>query len=209
MFLLITAGGGNVALVQKKPEIYHEDRKWEMIDGIITFMSPGNVRHSETNIRIFRILDRHLRGSGCKVFMENIMVTLTKDDRFIPDIAVICDKKILRKDGAHGAPDLIVEVLSRSTAANDRGRKKNIYGKTGVKEYWIVDPDSYTVEIYINECGVMELDAVYAVYPWWEIANLTEDEKAEKLVYEFSPSMFDDLTINIFEIFEDILPEDY
>ncbi|WP_411830076.1 Uma2 family endonuclease [Metasolibacillus meyeri] len=54
---------------------------------------------------------------------------------------IICNQDIIKRDGIYGAPDLVVEVLSPSTARRDKGEKKALYEKHGVKEYWIISPD--------------------------------------------------------------------
>ena len=74
---------------------------------------------------------------------------------------IVCDPNIRKKDGIHGAPDLVVEVLSPSTAHNDRFRKKEIYAKAGVKEYWIVDPLNCIIEVYLNQNSDLVLDRLY------------------------------------------------
>ncbi len=67
------------------------------------------------------------------------------------DISIICDKSKLDEKGCKGAPDLIVEILSPSTAKIDLLKKINLYRIYGVKEYWIVDPDENDVAVYILE----------------------------------------------------------
>lgn len=64
-----------------------------------------------------------------------------------PDLSVFCDHSKLDDKGAHGAPDLVVEILSPSTMAKDLKTKLLLYQQFGVKEYWIVNPDSNTVEV--------------------------------------------------------------
>lgn len=62
---------------------------------------------------------------------------------------VVCNKDIIKKDGVHGVPDLIVEVISPSTAKKDKGYKKDLYETCGVKEYWLVDTDNRSIEVYL------------------------------------------------------------
>jgi Uma2 family endonuclease len=65
-----------------------------------------------------------------------------------PDISIICDKSKLDDKGCRGAPDLVMEILSASTASRDLQIKKDLYEKHGVKEYWIVQPMERIVIIY-------------------------------------------------------------
>ncbi|MCL2350280.1 MAG: Uma2 family endonuclease [Defluviitaleaceae bacterium] len=180
----------------------------EIINGIAIKMAPARTGHQYAVANIWRILDRYLWGGPCHMFHE-VYVHLTEDNRFVPDLVVVCDKEKIKDSGIFGAPDLILEVLSHSTRKNDRGYKMDVYGKAGVKEYWIVDIAAYSIEIYMPQNGHMKLDAAYSIYPKWEIDEMTDEEKTERLIYNFKTSLFEDLTINLQEIFTHILPEDY
>ena len=68
-----------------------------------------------------------------------------------PDILVVCDEKKLDDKGCRGAPDLVVEVLSPSTAPKDHITKKRLYEKHGVKEYWLISPIDRIVTLYRRE----------------------------------------------------------
>ena len=70
-----------------------------------------------------------------------------------PDITVVCDPSKLDNTGCKGAPDLVMEVLSPSTQRHDRLTKFNLYQRAGVQEYWIVDPDSKSAQLFILEDG--------------------------------------------------------
>ncbi|MBN8578553.1 MAG: Uma2 family endonuclease [Cytophagales bacterium] len=79
-----------------------------------------------------------------KVFGAPLDVYLSKINVFQPDIIFVSNQNeaILKKDGIYGAPDLIVEVLSPGTKKLDLTKKKDAYEKAGVKEYWVVDPET-------------------------------------------------------------------
>ncbi|MBR1885955.1 MAG: Uma2 family endonuclease, partial [Schwartzia sp.] len=96
----------------------------------------------------------------------------------------------------------IVEVLSLSTMARDRGIKKNAYERAGVREYWIVDPVSESIEVYHLRDGRFELDHAYVVFPEWEWARMSEEERAEARL-SVKVSLYNDLAIDIREVFED------
>ena len=76
-------------------------------------------------------------------------VHLSENDCVIPDVMIVCNSDIIKDNAIYGAPDLIVEVLSPGTEKRDRGYKKDLYERCGVREYWIVDPVSLTVEVYL------------------------------------------------------------
>ncbi len=67
------------------------------------------------------------------------------------DISVVCDKSKIDEHGCKGAPDFIAEILSPSTRRYDRLVKLNLYQKAGVREYWIVDPDTQSVQVFLQD----------------------------------------------------------
>ena len=128
---------------------YQEEPREELLGGRIYMMSSPTVNHSQIASNIYYAFRSYLKGKTCRPFNDGVDVYLTENDRVIPDAMIVCNKNIIRLDGIHGAPDLVVEVLSPGTAKNDRGYKKNLYETAGVKEYWIVDPISHSIEVYI------------------------------------------------------------
>ena len=113
---------------------------------------------------------------------------------------IVCDPDKIKKDGVHGAPDLVVEVLSPSTARNDRIRKKDTYEKYGVREYWIVNPTECSIEQYILTDGKFVLRDVYTRIPPDEWESMKPKEKAE-IKREFQCSLYDDLVIRVEDVF--------
>jgi Uma2 family endonuclease len=78
-----------------------------------------------------------------------------------PDLSIVCSKDQISKNGCHGAPNLIIEVLSPSTALKDFNEKFNLYQKYGVQEYWIVDPGNRTVHVYSLHDGSYQVRHLY------------------------------------------------
>lgn len=78
-----------------------------------------------------------------------------------PDICVVCDEGKLDDAGCLGAPDLIVEILSESTAKKGYNEKFNLYEENGVKEYWIANPATHTLEIYTLEGSTYKLHGLF------------------------------------------------
>ena len=70
-----------------------------------------------------------------------------------PDVTVVCDPDKLDNIGCKGAPDLVMEILSPSTTRHDCFTKFNLYQRAGVREYWIIDPDDKTVQVFVLEDG--------------------------------------------------------
>lgn len=180
---------------------YQEEPREELLGGRIYMMSSPTVNHSQIASNIYYAFRSYLKGKTCRAFGDGVDVYLTENDRVIPDAMIVCNKNIIRLDGIHGAPDLIVEVLSPGTAKNDRGYKKNLYETAGVKEYWIVDPISHSIEVYILANGKFVLDEVYALYPAG--AGVTDEER-EETKKEIQVSLYNDFCISLEEIFKDL-----
>lgn len=112
-----------------------------------------------------------LKGSPCQVFGSNLQVIFPfkdenkgKDDvTVMPDMSIVCDKNKLRNKRCYGAPDLVVEVLSPSTARNDRLLKLNYYEKAGVREYLIVDHQNRFIEKYVLNAGSYQFEDVFSI----------------------------------------------
>ena len=146
-----------------------------------------------------------MKGKKCVPFGDNELVFLTPKDEFVPDFMIVCDPDKIKSNGIHGAPDLVVEILSPSTAKYDRTHKKDVYAKCGVREYWIVSPGEKYVEVYRNN-GRQEflLHDIYTVYPEWELSKMSE-EKRSSLVTHFKCSLYDDLDIYLDDIFDGLI----
>jgi len=180
-----------------------DELKEEMLDGRIYFMAPPLINHSLIASRLFASFFNYLKGKKgkkCQVFFEAGYVNFSKKDKIQPDIMVVCNPDIIKKDGIYGSPDLIIEVLSPSTARRDRISKKNLYEKHGVGEYWIVDPRSFSIEIYLLKKRKYTLSEVYSWISDELQANGSDDDKAA-IQYEISPSLFPDLIIKMEDIF--------
>jgi Uma2 family endonuclease len=122
--------------------------RWELINGVAYDMTPApNLEHQRVSMHLaaalFAALEEakgtHQKGA-CEVFAAPVDVYLG-ESVLQPDLVLVCDpaKKSLR--GIEGAPDLVVEILSPSTASKDTVRKRWVYEAAGVPEYLIVDPD--------------------------------------------------------------------
>ena len=129
--------------------------KGELIEGIPYAMAGTSRLHQDARGEMERQFRNHLIGKTFQIFSENFDVRLNhteKDDTVVqPDIIVVCDPSKISDKSCDGAPDLVVEVLSRSTSKKDRITKLQLYEKAGVQEYWIVDPFNRCATVYILE----------------------------------------------------------
>lgn len=136
-----------------------DDVHCELIDGVAYLMAPApTLDHQDFVGEIYLQLRRALEQGGhpCRVFVAPVDVRLPKADEadahvdtvVQPDVLVVCSEGKLDRRGVRGAPDLVVEVLSPATAAHDHVRKRLIYERAGVREYWLVHPRDRMVTIY-------------------------------------------------------------
>lgn len=185
---------------------YQEEFREELIGGKAVAMSPRPMyNHNHIAFNIAVLFSNYLRGKPCTAIPDGTDLYLTEEDRFVPDVMVVCDRDKIRRDGVHGAPDLVVEVLSPSTMRNDRMRKKEVYQACGVREYWMVDPENRTIEQYLLQDGKLELNMVYASCRDDELERMSEQEKAE-LETHFQCSLYSDFDIALEDIFSGLLP---
>jgi len=193
-----------INLAVNYPHGYDIDMWTETIDGKIYAMSPRpGVKHHDVADKIYTIFKRYLKGKPCRAFGDGVLVFLTPQEKYVPDAMIVCNKDIIKDRGVYGAPDLVVEILSSRTAKLDRTHKKDIYEKFGVKEYWLVDIASKSIEVYWLVDGKFVINNYYAVHPDYILEDMTEEEKAAT-VYEFTTSLFNDFVVDIREVFEDI-----
>jgi len=180
---------------------YQEERREELIGGKVVAMSPRpSVNHNRVAFNIAFLFERYLRGKKCTPFADGTDLYLTDEEQYIPDFMVVCDPDKIKSDGIHGAPDLVVEVLSPSTTRNDKTHKKDVYAKCGVREYWIVSPEEKSIEVYRLDGTGFVLHDIYTVHPDWQLAQMSEEERAA-VVTHFKCSLFDDLDISLDDIF--------
>lgn len=149
---------------------WSEDQRWELIDGMPYAMSPApNRKHQAISRELLLEFGNYLRDKSCRVYDAPFDVRLfaenEADDKVNnvvqPDITVVCDKNKLDDKGCKGTPDLIIEIISPSSIKLDKWLKYKLYERAGVKEYWIVEPQTETTEVYLLEDGRYTLNGVY------------------------------------------------
>ena len=180
-------------------EIEHPKREW--IRGEEIMLTPAGTGHNIVGMNLARIISSYLHGKRCKVFYET-KVVFDEENKFIPDLVVVCDRSKIKENAIYGAPDLVIEILSFSTRKRDIGVKKEAYGTFGVREYWIVNPRDKSIEVYHLRDGSLELDDVYAVPQKWEEETMTDKER-EEVSLHLKVSLYDDLVVDVREVFEE------
>lgn len=154
---------------------------WELINGKAYNMLPA-----PTSLHQFIVGELHFalrtffQNRNCYVFAAPFDVFFSESDNVEspdhvtqPDLSVVCSKDQISKNGCHGSPAAIIEVLSPSTALKDFNEKFNLYQKYGVKEYWIVDPGNRTAHVFALQ------DGSYAIRQLF-----TEQETIQSIIFK-------------------------
>jgi Uma2 family endonuclease len=148
---------------------WSDDQRYELIDGAAYLMAPApDLSHQDVAGEIYRQAANVLMSKRCRADISPVDVRLPKnseaDDEIDtvvqPDVLVVCDPGKIDRRGIRGAPDWIVEVLSPATAGHDQIKKRQLYERHGVSEYWLVHPVDRVLTVYRlqdNEYGKPEI----------------------------------------------------
>lgn len=163
-----------------------DGNRYEIIDGEVYVSPAPYVSHQDAVFNLAVILRRHVASKRLgRVFIAPIAVVLEKPSGVQPDVVFVARRRgsIIHEKGIFGAPDLVVEVLSTFTASRDRQMKRDLYARTGVRHYWLVDPRKQTLQ------ALHLADGVYAV----------EAELGPRAT--FKPGLFPGLVIRLRDVF--------
>jgi Uma2 family endonuclease len=143
-----------------------EGERWELVHGVPFAMSPAPVRRHQRLVSLldFR-LNQYFEHKPCMPLISPLDVFLPEGDESLddtdtvvqPDLVVVCDETKLIDEGVRGAPDLVIEILSPSTAWRDQTEKRDLYEHNGVREFWIVNPESLEITAWTWENGTFLL----------------------------------------------------
>ncbi|MDR1802977.1 MAG: Uma2 family endonuclease [Treponema sp.] len=129
--------------------------RYELIYGEPYAMSAPTSTHQEILVALSSQFYIYLRKKPCRVYPAPFDVRLfyeedESDDTVVqPDITIICDMEKRGEEGCRGAPDLVVEILSPSNTATEMQRKFKLYKEAGVREYWVVDPETKSLTVHL------------------------------------------------------------
>lgn len=138
----------------------NDGKRYEIIEGELFVTPSPNFLHQIVVTRLTRYLSAFVEDNKLGlVFVAPFDVVFSQFDVVEPDILYVSKARasILTKKNVQGSPDLVIEVLSESTAKIDRTTKLKLYARFGVQEYWIIDPDGPSAEIYRRQDGGLEL----------------------------------------------------
>jgi Uma2 family endonuclease len=130
---------------------FPDDFRCEIINGQIYDMTPSpTARHQSVSGQIHALVWTHLKEQAevCQVFSAPLDVVLAEDQVVQPEVFIVCDRQKIR-DHVFGAPEVIFEISSPSTTLKDRREKMELYERSSVAEYFIIDPDAEFIEKYM------------------------------------------------------------
>ena len=137
-----------------------DDKRYELLNGDLMMVPAPNRKHQWVLGRLYVELDRFTQEHGLgEVYVAPFDVVLSDTDVVQPDLLFISRARehTINDENVRGAPDLVIEILSPSTADRDLGYKHDLYGRHGVLEYWVVDPMAETVAVHRQRDGRLEL----------------------------------------------------
>jgi Uma2 family endonuclease len=138
-------------------QLPEDGHRYELFDGEVHLAPSPSLQHQRIVRRLTRSFEDAIRD-GSEVFFAPLDVVLARATALQPDLLFVrAENRGILQGVIHGAPDLVVEVLSPSTAEIDRGIKRDLYARHGISEYWLVDPASESIEI-------LRLDAETGAY---------------------------------------------
>lgn len=151
-----------------------DNKRRELFNGFIKLMSPApTMNHQKISMKLLTkmILFFDKNKNNCQLFHAPFDVRFPKDDEkdddkiytiVQPDILVVCDKNKLDSKGCIGAPDFIIEIISKSTAKKDMEDKYNLYEQHGVIEYWIAFPHEQVIQKFVLENNKYQKKGTFA-----------------------------------------------
>ena len=163
-----------------------DEERWEILDGEAYMMSPApTTRHQAILGALAREFLNYFHNKKCTTFLSPIDIKLSDEDIVQPDIVVVCDNKQIKETHIEGAPALVVEIVSPSSAVHDRMRKMRLYAESGVKEYWIVTPFPSMVEIFLLDGKNYRMHSAYDRSQTLESATFKKLKISLSEVFEF------------------------
>jgi len=142
----------------KDYKLLPEGAPYQLIEGELIMTPAPSPRHQIILGNIVEKVRQFTKGLGITIFSP-VDVYLGQEDAYQPDMVFITKQRqeIIKDDGIYGPPDLVIEILSLSTAYYDIRKKFRVYERYGVQEYWIVDPETNSIELYTNKEGHFSL----------------------------------------------------
>ena len=141
-----------------------DDKRYELLDGELIMAPAPRIAHQRTSRKIGNPLDAFVDENDLgEVFYAPCDVVLSNTDVVQPDLLFVSKERsyIINEDNIRGAPDLVIEILSPSTAQRDRTLKRTLYALHGVPEYWQADTDAKIAMVLTLDNGEYKVAGIY------------------------------------------------
>ena len=149
-----------VKLTYEDYRVTPDEKRHELLNGDLMMVPAPNMKHQRVQAALGTRLNEFIRDHALgELFFAPCDVVLSDTDVVQPDLLFISRERehVLTIENVRGAPDLVIEIVSPSTAERDLGYKHELYGRHGVLEYWVLDPIAETVAVHRQRYGVLEL----------------------------------------------------
>ena len=172
----------------------------EKINGKIYFMARPDKNHMRIQYNLCSVFNKYFKSKKkkCEAIFET-QFDIDEDNYLVPDVMVFCYESNTE------IPLIVIEVLSKSTRDRDLTVKMKKYAEIGVKEYWLVDYKSHSIDIYILANSSYEPFKSYTFYTQEDFVIIKNKELREKqraeIIKEFSPVSIPAINIKIKDIF--------
>lgn len=172
----------------------------EKINGKIYLMARPNKNHMRVQYNVCSVFNNYFRNrnKNCEAVFET-QFDVDDDNYIVPDVMVFC------YDSNKDIPLIVIEVLSKSTRDRDFTIKMKKYAEIGVKEYWLIDYQSHSIDIYVLSDSVYKPFKSYTFYRQEDFVIIKNRKAREKeqaeAIKEFSPCSIPEITIKIEDIF--------
>ena len=141
-----------------------DDQRYELLDGALVVLPTPNTAHQKALFRIARLVEDFVleRGLG-GVFIAPTDVVLSDTNVVQPDVIFVSKERmsVVGDANIQGAPDLVIEIVSPNNPERDLVRKRDIYARNGVGEYWIVDPEARSIRVMTLEGSTYSIIGEY------------------------------------------------
>lgn len=161
-------------------QLPEDGKRYELIHGEVHLTPAPNTRHQWVSHNLDVSLSNHVQKENLgEIWVAPLDVRLSSDTAVQPDLIYVSNARaeIIQENFIAGAPDLVVEILSPSTAAHDRATKLGLYAAAGVQQVWYLDPQAKTVEVLKLQGKKYFVDAALAgdqilssnLFPGWQL----------------------------------------
>ena len=164
-----------------------DGKRYEAIDGNVYVTPSPSLRHQRVAHKLALALHPILEEPGHGVLVPDFDIEFPETGEGVrPDLIFVSEERghLLEQDAFRGGPDLVVEILSPSTAERDRGLKRKLYQRQGVAEYWVVDPEAREVLVWRFGMGILDPEPYREALPVYAGGRVVGHVDVESLFFD-------------------------